>query len=96
MRSFIGLCTLNIYLPEAHTLKDKRAALKSLKDRSRQKFNIAIAEIDYLDQPKKSLLGFTTLSNNRNHTDKMLRSVVMWIEATYPQLHIINEDIEII
>ena len=40
----IGLLTLEIYIPEAHSLKDKRQVLRSLKDRLRRKFNVAVAE----------------------------------------------------
>ena len=41
MKMPIGLLTLEIYIPEAHSLKDKRQVLRSLKDRLRGKFNVA-------------------------------------------------------
>ena len=45
----IGVITLELRLDESHSLKDKRQVVKSLKDRLRGKFNVAVAEIDYQD-----------------------------------------------
>ena len=45
----IGVITLELRLDESHSLKDKRHFVKSLKDRLRSKFNVAVAEIDYQD-----------------------------------------------
>jgi len=46
----IGLLTLEIHIPDARTLKDKRQVLRSLKDRLRSRFNVAIAELDHQDK----------------------------------------------
>ena len=42
----VGLLTLEIYIPDSHSLKDKRQVLRSLKDRLRARFNVAVAELD--------------------------------------------------
>ena len=41
----VGLCRLTLLVPESHSLKDKRMVLRSIKDRTRRKFNVAIAEV---------------------------------------------------
>jgi uncharacterized protein YlxP (DUF503 family) len=43
----VGLLTLELHLPEAQSLKDKRQVLRSLKDRLRRHFNVAVAELDF-------------------------------------------------
>ena len=45
----VGVLTLELHLDGAHSLKDKRHTVKSLKDRLRSKFNVAVAEIGYQD-----------------------------------------------
>ena len=45
----VGVITFELRLDDAHSLKDKRHFVKSLKDRLRAKFNVAVAEIDYQD-----------------------------------------------
>ena len=68
----IGLLTLEIYIPEAHSLKDKRQVLRSLKDRLRGKFNVAVAELDGQDSWQRSVVGVVSLSNNAGHVEQSL------------------------
>ncbi|MGH9651022.1 MAG: DUF503 domain-containing protein, partial [Terriglobales bacterium] len=42
----IAFLTLEIRIEGAHSLKDKRQVLRSLKDRLRSKYNVAVAELD--------------------------------------------------
>ena len=72
----IGLLTLEIYIPEAHSLKDKRQVLRSLKDRLRRKFNVAVAELDGQDSWQRSVVGVVSLSNNSGHVEQSLRTVL--------------------
>ncbi len=41
----VGLLTLELHIAEAQSLKDKRQVLRSLKDRLRAQFNVAVAEL---------------------------------------------------
>ncbi len=61
----IGLLTLEIYIPEAHSLKDKRQVLRSLKDRLRGKFNVAVAELEGQDSWQRSVVGVVSLVEQR-------------------------------
>jgi len=62
-------------MPHAHSLKDKRHVVKSLKDRLRNKFNVSVAEIDYHDLWQSALLAAVTVSSSRGHAEQVLRSV---------------------
>ncbi|HEY6130066.1 MAG TPA: DUF503 domain-containing protein [Candidatus Acidoferrum sp.] len=72
----IGLLTLELRLPDAHSLKDKRQVIRSLKDRLRHKFNIAIAELDFHDVWQTSTIGIVTLSNAEQHVEESLQHVL--------------------
>jgi uncharacterized protein len=72
----IGLLTLEIHLPESHSLKDKRQVLRSLKDRLRGKFNVAVAELDGQDSWQRAVIGIVSLSNNTGHLEQSLRTVL--------------------
>jgi len=72
----IGLLTLEIYLPEAHSLKDKRQVLRSLKDRLRGKFNVAVAELEGQDSWQRSVVGVVSLANNAGFLEQAMRSVL--------------------
>ena len=71
----IGVLTLEIVLRDSHSLKDKRHVVKSLKDRLRSKFNVAVAEIDYQDLWQRALVAAVTVASDHTHAEKVLQSV---------------------
>jgi len=71
----IGVLTMELRLDDAHSLKDKRHVVKSLQDRLRNKFNVAVAEIDYQDLWQRSAIAAVTVSSAQVHAEKVLRSV---------------------
>jgi uncharacterized protein YlxP (DUF503 family) len=72
----IGLLTLEIHIPDARSLKDKRQVLRSLKDRLRARFNVAVAELDYQDTWQRAQVGIVSLSNDSAHLENSLRQVL--------------------
>ncbi|HEX9223196.1 MAG TPA: DUF503 domain-containing protein [Candidatus Acidoferrales bacterium] len=71
----IGLLTLEIHIPDARSLKDKRQVLRSLKDRLRRHFNVAVAELDHQDTWQRSLVGVVALSADEKHLEESLQLV---------------------
>jgi len=71
----IGLLTLEIYIPDARSLKDKRQVLRSLKDRLRGHFNVAVAELDHQDTWQRALVGIVTISADVRHLEESLQKV---------------------
>jgi len=57
-------------------LKDKRQVLRSLKDRLRNQFNVAVAELDFEDMWQRSVVGVVTLSNEEHHVEEALQKVL--------------------
>ena len=66
---------LELRLDESHSLKDKRHYVKSLKDRLRAKFNVAVAEIDYQDLWQRGLVAVVTVSGDQAHAEQVLENV---------------------
>jgi len=66
----ILLITLELHIPLAHSLKDKRSYIKSLKDRISHRFNVSIAEIDFLDDWQRAMFGICIISNDKSYLDK--------------------------
>ena len=64
-----------------HTLKEKRMIIQSLTKRARNKFNIAIAEVDEQDTHQLIVIGFACVSNEYNHADEMVEKVIQFIEG---------------
>lgn len=72
----VGLLTLELHIPEAQSLKDKRQVLRGLKDRLRGHFNVAVAEMDHQDLWQRSVIGVVTLSDDEQHVEESLQKVL--------------------
>jgi uncharacterized protein YlxP (DUF503 family) len=70
----IGVLTLELHIPEAQSLKDKRHYILGLKERLRNRHNVAVAEIDFQDVWKRGLVSAVTVSNSRAHCEQMLEA----------------------
>jgi uncharacterized protein YlxP (DUF503 family) len=70
----VGVITFELRLDDAHSLKDKRHFVKSLKDRLRAKFNVAVAEIAYQDVWQRSLVSAVTVSPDQSHAEQVLQA----------------------
>ena len=91
----VGLLTLELHIPDAQSLKDKRQVLRSLKDKLRREFNVAIAELDYQDTWQRSLLGVVTLANEEKHVREVLQKVLEQADRILGSM-VVNQSIEIV
>jgi len=71
----VGVLTLELRLPEARSLKDKRHVVQGLKERLRHKFNVAVAEIDCQDLWQRAVVAAVTVSADRAYAAQLLEAV---------------------
>ena len=76
MSMIIGACRVDIRIPGAHSLKDKRRVVKSIKERLKNQFNVSIAEIGSLDSWQRAELAFVCVSNERPRVDRLLSTMI--------------------
>jgi uncharacterized protein len=81
----VGLLSIELHIPGARSLKDKRMVLRGVKDRIK-KFNVAVAEVEYQDLWQRCALSVVTVSNDEKHADQELAAVVNEIERLEPGL----------
>jgi uncharacterized protein YlxP (DUF503 family) len=91
----VGLCTVELFLPESQSLKDKRQVLLSLKDRLREKFNLSVAEIDGQDLWQKAVLGLACVANEGRYVNRLLDQALNLIRAV-PAVEIVQSRIELL
>ena len=92
----VGVCTVSLRLPENSSLKGKRQVLKSITSRVRNKFNVAVAEVDDNDVWQVATIGICCISNNNRHTNEVLSKVVDFIIGSRFDVEILDYGIEII
>jgi len=92
----IGVLQFTLDIPYAETLKDKRSAVKALKDRLRRSFNVSISEIADLDSCTVATLGAIVAGSEPAHLnstmDHLLNELREWRDGslTDHQLEIIS------
>jgi len=91
----IGVCKLDLRIPENHSLKEKRHVLRKLIDRVRTRFNVAISEVGDNDLWQRAQMGFCTVGNDRRHINSSLDKVIYFIEQMN-LVEMLHTEIEII
>ncbi len=77
----VGVARVALQVAESSSLKDKRTVVKSVVQRVRNRFNVAIAEIDTQDTWQLITLGIVCVSDDPRHANEMLSKVIDFIES---------------
>ena len=72
---FISLLTIELMVPWARSLKDKRSAVRGLKDRLRSRFNASVAEVAYQDKWQRAVIAVCILGGDRRQLESDMARV---------------------
>ena len=92
----IGVCRLDLHLPDSHSLKDKRQVARSLTSRIQNQFNVAVAEEVGDELWQRLSLVVCCVSNNVGHANEMLSKVASFVEDSRRDLELLDYQTEII
>ncbi|MEO5631737.1 MAG: DUF503 domain-containing protein [Nitrospiraceae bacterium] len=95
MGIIVGLCTVELFIPESQSLKDKRQVLLSLKDRLREKFNLSVAEVDGQDLWQKAVLGLVCVANEGRYVNQVCDQALNLIRNV-PAVEIVQSRVELL
>ena len=91
----VGICVIELYIRQSHSLKEKRKLLNSIKARMKNKFNISIAEVGEQNRWQSAILGIAAVSNDRSFVNEVLDKAVGFI-SSYPEAEITDHHLEFI
>ncbi|MBI4201480.1 MAG: DUF503 domain-containing protein [Chloroflexi bacterium] len=92
----IGVCRIQLRLPDSGTLKDKRQVVRSISSRVRNRFNVSIAEVEDNDLHQHMTLGISCVSNDSRHANEVLSHVVEFIRSSRLDAELVDYELEII
>lgn len=75
----VGACELTLRLPDNRSLKGKRQLSRSLIQRIRNRFNVAVAEVADQDRWQTLRLGVTCVTDDARHANEILSKIVDFI-----------------
>jgi len=96
MSAIIGLCTIEVHLPEVGSLKAKRSILKSMLAKLHNQFNVSASEVDENDRWQTAVIAIAVVSNSARHAEQVLNNALDWVESRYPEAVIVKQTIEIL
>jgi len=91
----VGVCRITLRLAESSSLKDKRQVLRSLTQRLRNKFNVAVAEVDDNDRWQIATIGISCVSNDGKHAREMLDRVAAFVRGTRLDAEVLETQIDV-
>jgi hypothetical protein len=80
---FVGIVRIELHIPAAGSLKDKRAVVRSLKERIRHRVHAAVAEVDHQDLWQRATIGVAVVSGERRQIDELMQSVRNIVESAH-------------
>jgi len=92
----VGMCKIGLRIPENLSLKGKRQVVKSVAARIRNKFDVAVAEVDDNDLWQVATIGVCCVSNDKRHANQILSRVVDFVVNSHFDVEILDYEIEII
>jgi uncharacterized protein YlxP (DUF503 family) len=87
----VGVARITLFIPESHSLKEKRMVLRRIKDRVRTKFNAAIAEVEDHDLWQRGTLGLAVVGGDRRFVESALDEVVRFVSSLVETTNIERE-----
>ncbi|OGP19463.1 MAG: cytoplasmic protein [Deltaproteobacteria bacterium GWA2_55_10] len=79
----VGVSTITLLLHSSHSLKDKRQVLKSVIEKTKNKFNVSVAEVGDNDVWQRAELGIAAVGNDRAFVNSVLDKVLLFIEGLH-------------
>lgn len=93
-RFFVGRCSLDLHIENSQSLKSKRRVIASLKEKLKNRYNVAICEYGDLSLWQRSQLGIVTCGNDKHHVDSSLKTVLEFVSA-FPAVLLLNYETDI-
>jgi hypothetical protein len=79
----VGVSQIDIFFPEAHSLKDKRQMIKKIVEKTRVKFNISMVEIAEHNLWQRGRIGFAVIGIKKDHVYVTIENIQRYIESLY-------------
>ena len=65
----------------AHSLKEKRAVLQRMITRTKQKYNVSVAEIDFQDVWQRTRIAVVTVASAKDAADREMNYALQYLQS---------------
>jgi len=92
----VGVCRISLRIPGNMSLKGKRQVLKSIKTQTKNRFDVAVAEVEDQQLWQMATLGICCISNDSRYANEVLSKVVNFVTNGRFEAEMLDYKIEII
>jgi hypothetical protein len=78
---------MELRIPAAHSLKDKRQVVKSIVESARRRFAVSAAEIAAQDSWQRAVLGFAVVASSAGTAERVMHDVEDFVWS-YPDVEV--------
>lgn len=86
---WIGTLEIDVLLGDVHTLKQKRSVVRPVVAEIRRKFDISVAEVEHRDLYRRTGIGASAVSGDREHVVEVLEAVER-MAASRPEIQVLS------
>ena len=90
----VGILKIKLHLPITNSLKGKRSIVQSTSNQIRNRFQVAVAEVDKNELWQIAVIGIVCVSNSSRHSSQVLDSVLQFVDSS--QVEITESQIDVI
>lgn len=83
--------TVDLRLPDCHSLKDKRSVVRAIVDGARRRYQVAAAETDHLDRWQRAELAFSAVSGTAGHATEIVDDVERFVWS-FPEIEVLDSN----
>ena len=76
----VGTGLIDLRIPESGSLKEKRSVLSRIIRRTRNKFNVSIAEVGDNDHWRRARIGFSVVGNDKPYINAKMDHILNFID----------------
>jgi len=92
-RGWIGILSVELHFPEAHSLKEKRMLLRSAKDQLRNRFGAAVAEVDHHEAWQRARITAAVVAREYGEAEKLLAEAERYLASREWELGAVDRDL---
>jgi uncharacterized protein YlxP (DUF503 family) len=77
----VAIARVTLFVAGSHSLKEKRAVIRRVKDLVQQKFNVSVAEVGANDVWQRAVLGFALVGNDKRFVESSLDQLLEFVRG---------------
>ena len=90
---WVGILSLELHFPEAHSLKEKRMLLRSAKDQLRNRFGASVAEVDHHEAWQRARITAAVVAREFGEAEKLLAEAERYLASREWELGRVERDV---